>query len=73
MSVIRESIDEGDFTPAYFQLARILHRKIMNGELRPGDRLPPEKELCEVFDLSRMTVRRPVAMLAEKGLVNRER
>ena len=73
MSAVRERIDEGDFAPAYFQLARILHRWIMSGELRPGDRRPPEKELCEDFGLSRMTVRRSVAILAEKGLVSRER
>jgi GntR family transcriptional regulator len=68
-----ERIDEGDFTPAYFQLARILHGWIMSGELRPGDRLPPEAELCDRFALSRMTVRRSISMLAEKGLVRRER
>jgi len=73
MSVVKERIDGGDFTPAYFQLARILHRWIMSGELRPGDRLPPEKELCEEFGLSRMTVRRSISMLADKGLVRRER
>ena len=73
MSGVAEEINEGDFAPAYFQLARILHGWIMDGELRPGDRLAPEAELCEKFNLSRMTVRRAVAMLAEKGLVRRER
>lgn len=73
MSAVREQIDGGDFAPAYFQLARILHGWIMEGELRPGDRLAPEAELCEEFNLSRMTVRRAIAMLAEKGLVRRER
>jgi GntR family transcriptional regulator len=73
MSTVREQINEGDFTPAYFQLARILHGWIMDGELRPGDRLAPEAELCEKFNLSRMTVRRAIEMLVEKGLVRRER
>jgi GntR family transcriptional regulator len=73
MDAVTEQINEGDFTPAYFQLARILHGWIMDGELRPGDRLAPEAELCEKFNLSRMTVRRAIAMLAEKGLVRRER
>jgi len=73
MSGVTEEINEGDFAPAYFQLARILHGWIMDGELRPGDRLAPEAELCEKFNLSRMTVRRAIAMLVEKGLVRRER
>ena len=73
MDMVKERIDEGDFTPAYFQLARILHGWIMSGELRPGDRHPTEIELCDRFGLSRMTVRRSIAILAEKGLVRRER
>jgi len=73
MSIPADRIDESDFAPAYFQLARILHDWIMRGELRPGDRLAPETELCEKFNLSRMTVRRAIAMLVEKGLVRRER
>lgn len=73
MKAARESIDNNDFTPAYFQLARILHAQIMRGHLHPGDRLPPEVELCREFGLSRMTVRRSISILAEKGLVSRER
>ncbi|MDY6795755.1 MAG: GntR family transcriptional regulator [Actinomycetota bacterium] len=73
MGAVSEGIDNEDFAPAYFQLARILNDRIMDGELRPGDRLPPETELGEEFDLSRMTVRRSIAMLTEKGLVRGER
>lgn len=36
---------------------------IMSGELRPGDRLPPEKELSERLDLSRSSLREAVKAL----------
>jgi len=39
---------------------------------RPGDMLPTEKELCELFGVSRMTARQAVMRLAEAGLVRRE-
>ncbi|HWI61884.1 MAG TPA: GntR family transcriptional regulator [Symbiobacteriaceae bacterium] len=41
-------------------------------QLQPGDLLPTEKELCELFGVSRMTARQAVMRLAEAGLVRRE-
>jgi GntR family transcriptional regulator len=66
-------IDTGSFVPAYFQLASILHGEIMNGCLRPGDRVPSENELSEEYGLSRMTARKAISLLAEKGVVRREK
>jgi GntR family transcriptional regulator len=51
----------------------MLHREIMNGNLRPGDRVPSENELSEEHGLSRMTARKAISMLTEKGLVRREK
>jgi DNA-binding FadR family transcriptional regulator len=39
------------------------------GKLRPGDKLPPERELAEMFGVSRTAVRDAVNTLREKGLV----
>ena len=46
------------FTPAKTQRAseaiyNQIYPKIISGELRPGDRLPPERELAEMFQRSR--------------------
>jgi GntR family transcriptional repressor for pyruvate dehydrogenase complex len=41
----------------------------MAGELRPGDKLPPERELAEQFGVSRTAVREAVKALHEKGLI----
>lgn len=69
----KEEIDTASFTPAYFQLAQILYKGIMGGELRPGDRVPSENELSRRYGLSRMTARKAISLLTEKGLVRREK
>lgn len=42
---------------------------IDRGELTPGDRLPPERKLAEMFGVSRNTVREAIKALAEKGVL----
>jgi GntR family transcriptional regulator len=52
------------------QVADDLAADISSGALRPGERLPGELELAENYGVSRITVRRAVADLKERGLVN---
>jgi len=42
---------------------------IVSGAIRPGDRLPPERELGEMLGVSRTVVREAVRSLTAKGLV----
>lgn len=51
------------------QLANLIGRRILNGELRPGDQLPPETELLQETGVSRTTMREAVKLLVSKGLV----
>jgi len=59
--------------PLYIQIAEGLLDRIESGELSPGDRLPPERELSEMLSVNRMTVRRALRMLEGQGLLVRRR
>ncbi|MDX1891340.1 GntR family transcriptional regulator [Mycolicibacterium sp. 050158] len=63
------STDAG--VPLHRQLYLVLHDEIARGVLGPGDALPTEQSLCEQFGVSRITVRRALADLAEAGLIDR--
>ncbi|EFH87995.1 FadR/GntR family transcriptional regulator [Ktedonobacter racemifer] len=52
------------------QIAEQIEQRILNGELRNGDRLPTELELAKQFHVSRTAVREAMKMLAQKGLVD---
>src|SRR5262245_24788294 len=43
--------------------------RIARGELRPGDRLPPERDLAAEFGVTRFVIRQAIAGLARDGLV----
>jgi GntR family transcriptional repressor for pyruvate dehydrogenase complex len=47
-----------------------IKRMILNGELRPGERLPVEKELAETLDVSRGSLREGVRALSILGVLN---
>lgn len=42
---------------------------ILKGDLKPGDRLPTEDQLCRHFDVSRTTLRESIQMLRVSGLL----
>ena len=55
--------------PAYQVLADELRDKITSGRLQPGERLPPEPELCVRTGVSRSTVREALRLLASQHLI----
>jgi GntR family transcriptional regulator len=55
----------------YYQIEQDLRSRIGRGELKPGDRLPPEPNLASRYRVSRITVRQALARLASEGLVER--
>ena len=50
-------------------VASTLERRILEGSLKPGDRLPPERELALEFGVSRPSLREAIQKLASKGMV----
>lgn len=57
--------------PLHRQLFLVLHDEIVRGALEAGELLPTEQTLCDQFGVSRITVRRALADLAEAGLIER--
>jgi GntR family transcriptional regulator, transcriptional repressor for pyruvate dehydrogenase complex len=55
--------------PAYQLLADDLREQITSGQLRPGERLPTEPELCLRSGVSRSTVREALRLLASQHLI----
>ncbi len=51
------------------QIADQIRSSILSGEFAPGDKLPPERELAEMFGVSRPSVREALNVLASSGLV----
>lgn len=55
--------------PLYWQVADDITAKIEARQLHPGDKLPSEQELCDVYDVSQITVRRALRELEHMDLV----
>ena len=53
----------------YEQIVQQVEDSITNGQLKPGDQLPAERDLAQSFGVSRTAVREAVKTLREKGLV----
>lgn len=65
-------LDKSSSTPLYQQLTRQLQSSIESGMYPPGARLPTEGELCSKFDVSRVTVRKALDELGDKGYLVRK-
>ncbi|MDT5399285.1 MAG: GntR family transcriptional regulator [Mycobacterium sp.] len=57
--------------PLHRQLFLVLHDEIARGAIPAGNPLPTEQELCDQFGVSRITVRRALADLADQGYITR--
>jgi GntR family transcriptional regulator, transcriptional repressor for pyruvate dehydrogenase complex len=69
MSQVERLIQPLDRLRLYDQIAEQLRGMIDDGTLKPGDRLPPERDLAERFRVSRNSVRDAYRALEAKGLI----
>lgn len=67
--MIFERVDTIDATPLHVQVAGQIRRSIAEGEARPGDRLPPAKDLAAVMGVNTNTVLRSLRTLRDEGLL----
>ncbi len=59
--------------PLHERIRSDFERRILSGELRPGDRLPIEKSLMTDYHCSRMTVSKALSALLDAGLIDRRK
>jgi GntR family transcriptional regulator len=57
--------------PLYLQVSEMLIQDIQTGYIVDGERLPPERELAREFGISVGTLRKSLADLEDKGLLER--
>jgi len=66
-------LSETNPLPLYAQLASLLRQRIVRGEWKEGDRLPPHGELTREFAVARVTVRQAISILERDGVVKSRR
>ncbi len=59
--------------PKYEAIAADIRRSIEDGSLKPGDKLPTVVEFCELYSVSKITVKRAIEQITEEGLVTSRR
>ena len=59
-------------SPLYHQLMQRISADIERGKYPTGSRIPPEHELEQLYQVSRVTVRRALAELTSEGLLERK-
>ncbi len=66
-------LDKQSRVPMYIQIEDELKRRMEKGEFPVGAAIPSERELTELFNVSRMTVRQSITNLVNDGLLYREK
>ncbi len=62
-------IDRQDPTQLHQQVAAEIRRAIADGEAKPGEKLPPAKDLAAVLGVNTNTVLRALRQLRDEGLL----
>ena len=62
-------VDPRELTALHEQVAAQIRRSIAEGDARPGDRLPPAKDLAAVMGINTNTVLRALRALRDEGLL----
>lgn len=57
---------------AYEPIVKVLGKRIAKGEFEVGSQLPTEEELCQLFNVSRFTIRAALDQLDKQGLITRK-
>ena len=62
-------VNKNETVPLYDQVAAEIRRAIADGEAKPGEKLPPARDLAAVLGVNTNTVLRALRILREEGLL----
>ena len=68
--MITLTIDRDEPTDVFEQVAAEIRRAIADGEAKPGERLPPARDLAAVLGVNTNTVLRSLRLLRDEGLLD---
>ena len=69
ITMLNVKVRKDDPTDLYEQVAAEIRRAISDGEAKPGERLPPAKDLAAVLGVNTNTVFRALRQLRDEGLL----
>ncbi|MDL2229016.1 GntR family transcriptional regulator [Treponema sp. OttesenSCG-928-L16] len=61
----------GNGKPLFEQFIDIIQQKILTGEYKPGQQLPSERDLAQIYGLSRVTIRNAINNMVAEGVLTR--
>ena len=67
--MLHVKIDRQEPTELFEQVAAEIRRAIADGEAKPGERLPPARDLAAVLGVNTNTVLRSLRLLRDEGLL----
>jgi GntR family transcriptional regulator len=67
--MLEVNLDRGGALPLYDQVCAEIRRAIADGEIGPGERLPPAKDLAAVLHVNANTVLRALRLLRDEGML----
>jgi len=67
--MLKVKVDRQEPTELFEQVAAEIRRAIADGEAKPGERLPPARDLAAVLGVNTNTVLRSLRVLREEGLL----
>jgi DNA-binding transcriptional regulator YhcF (GntR family) len=67
--MLKVKIDKQEPTELFEQVAAEIRRAIADGDAKPGERLPPARDLAAVLGVNTNTVLRSLRLLREEGLL----
>ena len=70
---LNAAVDRNSPIPYYVQVKIALREHIESGNWQPGDQLPGESELCQMFGVSRTVIRQALKEMEYEGLIVREK